>query len=376
VERKKLVLACGIVLILGILTTLCSPACGPSQPTPAKPVEPSQPTPAKPVEPSQPTPAKPVELQFNTWVANETHPLYVNILKPWADEVERRTDGRVKTTIHVNQGLASMKTSFDCVVSGVCDITGLTPGHAPERFPLATMPILPLIYTSAEQATRALQDMYDKYPQFLEEEFGQVHVLFTNTNDPTNLLWVDPEPVRTLEDLRGKVVGTYGVEARMLEMLGASPAMITGPETYGMLEKKVIDGLITNWGWIQAGHIDEVTRSYTLVGFMADHLMHIMNKERYESFPPDIRNVIDKVSAPMALKAAQMFDAKAVDTVEWIKTTYPERQFYTLPPDEKERWIERVAPRRDEWVSQVEALGYPGRQMLDDFIAFCKKYEK
>ena len=355
-KRKKTLVLIGSVCLIIMLTALpFSVACA---------------------GPSGPTPEKPAELSLNSWVANETHPLYVNILKPWADEVESRTDGRVKTTIHVNQGLASMKTCFDATVAGICDITGMTPGHAPERFPLAMMPILPLIYRSGEQATRALQDMYDKYPQFLEEEFSQVHVLFSHTNDPTNLLLVGSEPVKTLEDLDGMIIGTFGVEARILEMLGASPSLTTGPEVYGMLEKKVIEGLITNWGWIKAGHIQEVTSSYTLVGFMADHLMHYMNKETYEGFPSDIRKVIDEVSEPMALKGAQMFDAKAIDTVNWLKTDYPEKPFYSLPPTEKARWMALVAPRHDEWVAEVEALGYPGRAMLDDFIVFCQKYEK
>ncbi len=320
--------------------------------------------------------AETYELSLNTWVSNESHPLYVNILKPWADEIESKTNGRVKTTIHVNQGLASMANSYDACVDGVCDITGITGAAMVGRFPLASMPLLPVLYMSAEEATLGLQDLYAEYPQFLEEELGAVHVLWDNTNDPTNLLNVSDTPVETLEELQAQVVGTFGAATDMLKLLGTNPAVTTQPEVYGMMERGVIDSIVTNWGWFRAAHMEEVTSSYTLVGFYADHMMYVMNKDVYEGFPDDIREVIDEVSATKGIEAAKMFDRVAIETTDWLKQEYPEKPIASLDPDELARWRDMIAPLHDVWVDEATEKGYPARQMLDDYIEFCLQHRE
>ena len=35
-----------------------------------------------------------------------------------------------------------------------------------------------------------------------------------------------------------------------------------------------------------------------------------------------------------------------------------------------------LLPMRQEWVDDVTALGYPGQQMLNDFIGLSQKYSK
>jgi len=356
--RKLLAIVANICLVLVIAVLPFVAACAAPEPTPT------------------PAPAKAIELSFNTWCPNTMHPLYANIIKPWADELEGRTEGRVEVTIYLNYSLAGAKNAYDAVQAGVCDISGILPANAPERFPLVQILTLPLIYPSGEVASRAWMDLYNKYPQFAEE-FSEVKVLWLGTNSVGHIMSVHPEPVRTLEDMKGMVFGEFGAFTRVLELLGAtSDRPPTNADMYAACEKKVYDGVADHLGYFRSTHLEEVIRSITLVGLQASILMHVMNLEKYDSFPADIQNIIDEVSKPMGVETARMFDKVCEDTIQWLEKDYPQIKIYTLPAEEKERWARAVEPLWSEWVASAEALGYPGRQMLDDYIALCKKYTK
>jgi TRAP-type C4-dicarboxylate transport system substrate-binding protein len=144
------------------------------------------------------------ELSLNTWVGNEKHPLYRNILKPWADEVEKQSNGRLKITIYVNNALASNKVAYNAVKDDVCDITGMFPGGDPKRFPLVRLLSLPMIYSSGEVASKAFLDLRKKYPQF-DEEFKAVKILWMGTNDVSHIMSVSKNPITKIEDLKGKI---------------------------------------------------------------------------------------------------------------------------------------------------------------------------
>jgi len=139
---------------------------------------------------------KTTELSLNTWVGNEKHPLYSNILKPWADEVEKKSQGRLKITIYVNNALASNKVAYNAVKDGVCDITGMFPGGDPKWFPLVRLLSLPMIYSSGEAGSKAFLELRKKYPQF-DKEFKAVKIIWIGTNDVSHIMSVNKEPAET-----------------------------------------------------------------------------------------------------------------------------------------------------------------------------------
>jgi 23S rRNA A1618 N6-methylase RlmF len=49
--------------------------------------------------------------------------------------------------------------------------------------------------------------------------------------------------------------------------------------------------------------------------------------------------------------------------------------FYVLPDDEKQRWLEKVLPVRDQWVNEMEKKGLPGKAMLEDLIKFAAQFK-
>jgi TRAP-type transport system periplasmic protein len=317
---------------------------------------------------------KPIELTLNTWAANVKHPLYVNILKPYADEVLQKTQGQLKITVHVNAALASDKIAYNAVQEGVCDITGVMPGNDPKRFPLIRLLSLPMLYSSGEQASRAFFELRQKYPQF-DKEFGAVKILWINTNDVSHILSVK-EPIRKVEDIKGKICANWGHVTPVLLKLGAKPVFTNSQEVYPGCQNKVYDAVVENVGWFRALRMEEVIKSITLVGFEALQMIHVMNLDKYNSLPPDAKKVLEEVSAVQTWKTPAMFDNYAQELFTWLRDKHKSITFYSLSPEEREKFSQAVSPLREEWVADAKALGYPAEAMLKDFAALCKKYEK
>ena len=314
------------------------------------------------------------EINLNTWCPNELHPLVNAVEKPFKEGVESKSGGRIKVNVYWGNALAKERAAWDAVAAGVCDITNAQTGEFHTRFPLARLIELPLIYSSGESGTRGSQDLFAKYPQFMEE-LGDWKRLWSSLNDVNQLHVVLPESVKTLEDIQGKVIGSFGME-KTIEALGGRAEMILGgAEIYPGLEKKVWDMAVMNFGPFRAFHLEEVVKSVTVVGLGASQIQYAMNKEKYESLPKDLQQVIDEVAAPLGVAQARAFDKNQEDVIAWLKAEFPETEIYELPPDELAKWAAKMKPLQDEWVSDMEALGYSeARDMLNDFISFCKKY--
>jgi len=318
---------------------------------------------------------KPIELTLNTWVGNEKHPLYVNILKPYADEVFQKSNGRIKILIYVNNGLASDSIAYNSVQDGVCDISGMFPGNDPKRFPLVRLLSLPMLYSSGEVASRAFLELRQKYPQF-DKEFGAVKILWLGTNDVSHILSVHKEPVKKIEDLKGRIAATWGHVTPVLLKLGAKPVLTNSAEVYQGCQNGVYDMVVENVGWFRALRMEEVIKSITLVGFEAMQLMYVMNAQKFASLPPDLQKVMEEVGLKQTWKMPMMFDNYAVELFDWLRQNHKQITIDTLSKEEKARFAKAVGSLRDEWIADAKTLGHPAEMMLKDFKALCQKYEK
>ena len=316
-----------------------------------------------------------IELSFNTWAPNENHPLVKNQFLPWGNELASRTAGGVKVTMYYSNALAGDKVAYDAVKEGIADISSVVPSGFPERFPLAKLFELPVIYSSGVVSSKAIPDMWAQYPQFLEQ-YSDYKMLWAGTNDVAQVLSPLPEPVKTLEELQGQVVASYmGAKTALVEALGGSPETTTGPELYSMYERKVIDREICNIAFIPSFNQHEVLGYITLVGLGSDYLQIIMNVDKYNSLPSDVRKVIDEISPPYGLAMGAMFESSAAEVLALLRADYPEITIYELPAAERAKWAEAVRPLWGEWIASVDALGYPGQELLDAFISACNKYQ-
>lgn len=322
---------------------------------------------------------KPIELSFghidppNNWTSQE-----VSI--PWAEKLEKVTNGRVKVTIYPAESLFKAKDLIPSVEAGIGDITNAPLGYFPGMFPLTEVIYMPFLtkHPNAELTTRVINELFETTPE-IQEEFSRVKVLYFACHDPYYIATVK-KPVHNLEDMKGLKIRVAGLYAtKIIEKLGATPVSMPLPDLYDALQKGVVDGALVMWDMISSFSVHQVLPYWTKVPFWTSTVVQIMNKEKWESLPSDIQEQIMSFNGLEGglFYANRMFGPDAWENAEKLmKKDGKSITWFTLPDDEIERWTEIAGPPIwDMWVAEMDGKGKPGRKILDRTIEIFKKYE-
>ena len=99
----------------------------------------------------------------------------------WAEEIARRTGGRVKITLYPGGTLTKAPQCYEGVVDGISDIGMSCLAYTRGRFPLLEGIDLPLGYPSGLAASTIATAMVEKYAP---AELRDVHVLYLHAHGP------------------------------------------------------------------------------------------------------------------------------------------------------------------------------------------------
>jgi TRAP-type C4-dicarboxylate transport system substrate-binding protein len=100
-----------------------------------------------------------------------------------------------------------------------------------------------------------------------------------------------------------------------------------------------------------------------------------MNKARYESLAPDLKQAIDKNSGLVAaVMAGQMWDDQAKVVEDMVRKRG--NTISAITEDEKARWVKATEPVIDAWVKQARDRGLDGGKLLETARGLVAKYAK
>jgi len=284
----------------------------------------------------------------------------------FCEEIEERTDGWVKITHYPGGSLTPAPNVYDGVVEGISDIGMSVLAYTMGRFPTTELVDLPHGYPSGWVATRIANDYYN---EFMPDEFNDTHVLYFHAHGPGTILTTD-KPVRTLDDMKGLVLRSTGVGAKIAEALGATGYAASQGEAYELMSKGVIDGSVTPpevlKGWKQAEVVKYLTTCYD-VGYTANMFV-VMNKAKWDSLPDKYQKVFEEVSEEWAEKHGKVwsyYDKVALDYF----LTFDGREVIELTPDETTRWVNAAKVVKDAYMTEKGDAGLD----VDDFEKYINE---
>ena len=302
----------------------------------------------------------------------DTNHQNVGIYQPWFDMIEERTDGRVQFECHYNGELVSVQDAYDAVINGTVDIAVIMPSTM-AQFPLEQIVATPYYDIFTWRPSRVYYELYQEYPEF-QAEYSQVKPLILYCMSP-GFIGTTEKEVRTLEDNAGlKMITADPFASERAEALGQVPVSCPPPEFYTTLEKGIADGgdvvtlpeMITyNWA--------DVINNITLVPFLHMANAVVMNKDKWESLPDDIKEIIDDL-IPEAIDLADECQILAYkDALERLPVEFG-TTIITLSPSELARFAEVDEPIRDAFIASLDAEGLPATQIDDDYRTLSEKY--
>ena len=290
-------------------------------------------------------------------------------MERWADEVEKRTQGKVKIRTFPGGTLLGAKNMLEGVTAGTADIGNFAMSYQPGRFPVAEAVDLYHGFTSAKVASLVLLDLVDKYQP---EEFEKVKILTLFTCPPTNLM--TKSPVKSLQELKGMELRVAGTSAEILKLLGGTPVAMPQSETPEALQKGVVKGIVSSLEILQDFKFAAYTPYVTLVDLPVVSFAVVMNKAKWEALPADIQQVMNDLVREQAEWTGAYVDAHAAEALAWSEKEYQLQQF-RLPPAEQARIATLLAPLTADYIKKVSAQGLDGEQIVKDVQAFKAKYE-
>lgn len=230
-------------------------------------------------------------------------------LTPWVKLIEEQSGGRIKIEIIPANGLGgSSATLIDKVVDGTADIVWTLPAYTPGRFPKSETFELPGLFAGPVATNQALWDFYNSD---LIEEFSDVKVLLLHTH--AGQAFMSTKPIRSAADLKGMAVRTPGNTGTLwLKAAGANPVQAPVPAIPELLSRNTVQAVMIPFEIAPAFKVHELTKYVTTLP--NDGRIHTavflfaMNKDTYNSLPPDLQKVIDDNSgANLSVKAGEIW---------------------------------------------------------------------
>jgi TRAP-type C4-dicarboxylate transport system substrate-binding protein len=284
-----------------------------------------------------------------------------------AKEIERRTNGRVKISYFPGGTLTKPGVCYDGVVKGISDIGQSCFAYTRGRFPLMEAVDLPLGYPNGRVASRVA---YEFYKRMNPEELRDVKVLVIHAHGPGVL--AARKDVNSLDDIRGMKIRCTGLSSKLAEYLGAAPVAMPQNECYEALQKGVVEGTFSPIevlkGWKQAEVIDYVIET-TALGYTTAMFV-VMNRQKYQSLPPDIQRVFDEVGEEWVDVHGKVWNDIDSEGREFVIELG--KKIHRLPPAEEKIWNESISPIIIEYQSKMEQEGLPGKKavkLLRELIA-------
>ncbi len=309
-----------------------------------------------------PAAAQPITLRFSQFLGPAGF-FQVDLVTPWARELEARTGGRVAVEI-LDCGTPQGKVTEQAtnLRNGTVDIALGLRGAEGDRFPRSSLIELPFMITDARRGSMVLWDMFSRGA--FGPEYAGYKVLALAVHNP-GLIHTADRPVINPADVTGlRLRSPNATVSAALEQLGAKPVLLQVNDVMPALAGGRIEGIVTNWGNPLPGFNDGV-RYHADIRFYTSVFFILMNQDRYDSLPADIRQTIDQMSgAVLSERFGEL----------WNRWDAPVRAGANAPghrivvPDAAAMaaWREALAPVTNGYVRSLAAGGFAGAQQVYD----------
>jgi TRAP-type C4-dicarboxylate transport system substrate-binding protein len=313
---------------------------------------------------------KPVHLKLSHWVP-PSHPLQ-KALEDWGSSVQAATNGTVTFTVFPSQQLGKAFDHYDMARDGIADVTYVSPGYQPGRFPIIDAGNLPFMMSNAKGGSQALDEWYRKHAgtEMKDVKFclGFVHD-YGSFHSKTKKIMVPG-------DIKGmKIRPAHATIATLVTTLGGTNVQASAPEVRDIIEKGVAEAVTFPWGSIPLFGIDKVTKYHMNTPLYVTSFAWVMNKVKYDGMSDSQKKVIDNhCTNEWALRVAAPWSDYERAGVAKLQADTANREVYTISDAQLAEWKQAAAPVVKVWGESVRKGGGDPDAILADLKATLAKY--
>ena len=311
----------------------------------------------------------PITLRYSTHFPT-THMLYKNAFVPWMEALKKESKGKLIVQPYTSSSLHGARDGFKACVGDITDIAHGYPVWTAGSFALAQALALPIGFPNAMVASLTAEKVYPKY---IKKEYEKMGVYMGNYQMSSGYHIFTKEPVRKLEDLKGKKIrATAGAHTYILKGLGGTPIFIVASEMYTAFQRGVVDGLFFMDGSGVSYRIHEIAKYRTQFGLVQADTPNCLNRKTFDNLPMDLKRIFYNLQRRLAIMAAIAYESNDEEGKEILRKAGVKT--ITLPPAELQRWMATLEPIVQNFIAENEAKGLPARQLVEEMRIHSKNY--
>ena len=130
---------------------------------------------------------------------------------------------------------------------------------------------------------------------FLREEYAKAGIYYGMWDPEGDYALMTDFPINTADDLKGKKIRASTSYASLMELLGASPVVMSGGDIYMGMKLGTIDGYIYSMADLEGLALKEVTTNVMVPAGCAGAPCNIIfNLEKWESMPQELQDTANQ----------------------------------------------------------------------------------
>jgi TRAP-type C4-dicarboxylate transport system substrate-binding protein len=311
------------------------------------------------------TAAKPIKLTYALF--QPATAALSKLQTEYAKEIEKRTGGRVQITVFHGGSLLGAPAMFQGIRNGIADMGNGITSYSPGNFPFTSIAELP---TEAGSGWAVSYAQYDFLTKYQPKEWNDVHVLTTvGSAADTMAIGMGKKPVLKLEDMKGKSIRTN--HADITSALGATVKDVPMADVFDSISKGVLDGTHVTLEPFKSWKLGDVCKYITINTAPFEPAImwyNIMNKNKWNSLPPDIQKIFTEVSKDYVGKLGLAWDDQSVAGFEYCKSLG--NSIHVLQKEEAARWQAAMTPVIDVRIKKLVAKGFSQKEVEEAWAYF------
>lgn len=239
-------------------------------------------------------------------------------------------------------------------------------------FEAAKMPLhsvcfyAPFGSSSIDVLTETMVELREKIPAVRDEWAKHNMVPLGNSAVDTYNLF-SKFPVKAVEDVSGRKIGTAGSMAAWLKGTGGIAVSTNLPEAYNSIQLGVFDAYIVFNSAALGIKLHEVAPNVTMTNFGAMYGGGFgINKKFFESLPPEVQKVFRDAGKFYTKKYGELATAKAENATGVMKKAGA--TLIPFPDEERAKWARKMPNLAAEWAASMEQKGLPGKQVVKAYL--------
>ena len=293
-------------------------------------------------------------------------------MKTMVDTAVDKTGGNFAIKLHWGESLSQSKENVDGIKIGAFQIALTSANFHPGKVPtweMVSLPFLPIQDLGAQ--ARVLTNYYLHPAVVADGTRWNAKVVLPNLLPAYEVMGAGTAP-KTVADLKGRRIRALGQMTTALAKVGAVPTSMPSPELFGAMERGLLDAVSLDPTNFKAYRIHEVGKWYTTnLALGTAHGAFIVGLDAYNKLPPQYRKLIDDGAEAGLPRQIVQYDIEIKDAIELYKKS--NLVAVTFSKEDLAKFQEVARPIWDEFAADLEKKGYPGKQLLEWFLAEAKK---